>query len=249
MTNKKNTNKSLGSKLLLGIVCTLMTVITTISGFCLVLASISDFYAKSEETLVNDYVNSQINMTMDDIVRSELLGIRLSNYSRLNLAYDIYDSKEKSNFLEEETEEKIAEKGIVEDDLVVYVSLGNPKLDNPSSYTLESLREWKNTQNEKGADLHTGDVTYVNSDTVPVGHVISVESTNVGARMNPVISLGKNLYVVDKDVSWAEAIGKTEEQIRKLCNDNGLNYTVQYEKEGDGTKINTVLKIERIAID
>ncbi|MCQ2481987.1 MAG: sensor histidine kinase [Clostridia bacterium] len=71
-----------------------MTVITTISGFCLVLASISDFYAKSEETLVNDYVNSQINMTMDDIVHSELLGIRLSNYSRLNLAYDIYDSKE-----------------------------------------------------------------------------------------------------------------------------------------------------------
>ena len=145
--------------------------------------------------------------------------------------------------------QSIAEKGIVEDDLVVYVSLGNPRLDNPSSYTLESLREWKNTQNEKGADLHTGDVTYVNSDTVPVGHVISVESTNVGARMNPVISLGKNLYVVDKDVSWAEAIGKTEEQIRKLCSDNGLNYTVQYEKEGDGTKINTVLKIELIAID
>lgn len=93
MTNKTHKNKSLGSKILLGIVCTLMATVTVIGGFCLILAIIEDFYTKSEEYLVNDYVDSQISMTMDDIVHSELLGIRLNNYSRLNLAYDIHDSK------------------------------------------------------------------------------------------------------------------------------------------------------------
>ncbi len=130
MTNKTHKNKSLGSIILLGIVCTLTAVVTAIGGFCMILAGIENFYTKSEETLVNDYVNLQISMTMDDIAHSELLGIRLSNYSRLNLAYDIYDSK--GNIVaSESSENQVFIQGITQTVTSVYeVSKSHSEIDD-----------------------------------------------------------------------------------------------------------------------
>lgn len=150
--------------------------------------------------------------------------------------------------------QSIAENQIVEGEITVVYSLGIPKLDTPSAYTLETLREWKNGVNEYAADLHTGNVTYRNSDSVPAWHVIEVDSTTCGSNLNPVISKGKNIFLKDKDVEggtalkWNEVTTMDEASIRELANYNGINFEVRYDSSYT-VDINKVINITRCDIN
>lgn len=143
---------------------------------------------------------------------------------------------------------------VVEDELIMVVSLGKPKLD--SSTTVEELRLWKETVNADGADVHVGNTTYENSDTVGAGKIIRMNYSNyvpVGASLDPVVSLGKNIFLKDIKVTsedheitleWEHVKDYTEDQIRKLCEDNKVNYKVSYINKQDVDN-NKVVEVTR----
>lgn len=132
---------------------------------------------------------------------------------------------------------------IIEEDLTIIVSLGEP--DVSGKKTLEELRLWKQEVNALGADVHIGNETYENSDTVPEGQIIKMNYSKyvrVGKALDPVISKGKNTYLInkivykedkttvdpDKSLYWADAPWYNEDQIRELCDYNSISYEVKY---------------------
>ena len=135
--------------------------------------------------------------------------------------------------------QSVAEGAIVTGDITITVSLGKPDLSG--AITLSGLKQLISDYNQDGAGLGIGNVTEENSDDVPVGNLITTYGeVNVGTKINPVVSKGKNIWLVDKPgegenpgLSWSEVITDIgrydEDQIRELCEYNKVNYEVKYE--------------------
>ena len=144
------------------------------------------------------------------------------------------------------------EKGkIVTDEFTIVVSLGNPVF---TGTTYRELKAWINEVNEKGANLSRAEKQYVNSDTVPVGELISYGSTYCGSTLHPVISAGKNLLLHDditNGLYWTDVLTVpfNESKIRTLCKANeGVSCVFEYSNTNDEASprnISEVLSIRR----
>ena len=167
-----------------------------------------------------------------------------SRWASKNGVY-LYTEYEYSNSNKDEVISQSIEEGkIIKEDMTVVISLGKPDLSGASD--LSSLKSLIKELNKQGAGLSIGDVSYENSDTVSVNGLISGYGTvNIGTKLNPVISKGKNIWLVDKPdevvenedgsettipgLHWDKVLEYDEDQIRELCELNSVNYEVKYE--------------------
>ncbi len=128
------------------------------------------------------------------------------------------------------------------------ISLGNI-VDVPSSYAGQTyhdfggLHDWKDKQNELGANI-TIERSFEFSDTVPAKAIIRHDmAVEVGGTLHVVVSKGRNVLLKDGEVTWADlASGNnvTEEQARKLCDDNEVTYEIKYMYDGSRPNGNVV---------
>lgn len=143
--------------------------------------------------------------------------------------------------------QSISEGTIIDDEFTVVVSLGKPDFDY-TGMTYDDLYDWVASVNEYGANISIGKKTYKNSDTVPVGQIISMNDTKVNGVLNPVISEGKNIFVKDyNSLIWtdinANPINYSEDDIRTLLEYNGLTYEIEYINKPN-YEINKLVKVE-----
>jgi len=111
-----------------------------------------------------------------------------------------------------------------------------------STNGVEGLHEYKDAQNEKGADITTSKTTAFD-DVVPAGYVIKNDlEVEVGGTLYIVISRGKNVWLEDvtytddegnvHELKWSNIIGMSEEEARKLCGED-VNFEIVYINNGD----------------
>lgn len=188
------------------------------------------------------YAKSLIGLSIEDV-----------EYWAENNKIELIEKQIYSNNYDENTiiSQSIEEGKIVKDEMIVEVSLGIPKFDINEGKSYQELKEWINDVNKKGANIAKGTKTEKNSDTVPVGNVISTNLIRVGATLDPVISIGKNIYL--NSVDWNECVNDRgcvkenvdESKIRQICEKyNDVNFEFVYEsysREG----VSNVISIER----
>ncbi|MBQ6493099.1 MAG: PASTA domain-containing protein [Erysipelotrichaceae bacterium] len=111
---------------------------------------------------------------------------------------------------------------------------------------VEGLHEFKDAQNDKGADISTSK-SHEFDDVVPAGYVISNDrEVEVGGTLHVVISKGKNILLEDLPITdadgnvtetlrWSDlasgASGMNEEKARKLCGED-VNFIIDYVNNG-----------------
>ena len=144
----------------------------------------------------------------------------------------LYTEYEYSNSNKNDVISQSIEEGkIVKEDMTVVISLGKPDLS--SATDLSSLKSLVKELNKQGAGLSVGDISYENSDSVPVnGLITTYGNVNIGTTLKPVVSIGKNIWLTDDEennLHWANVLEYNEEQIRQLCEFNKVNYEVKYE--------------------
>ncbi len=170
----------------------------------------------------------------------------------LDMSEGLYSSQAKDTVLSQSKSPKalIDPQDVVE----LTMSLGNI-VDLERSYVGEEyhatngLHDWKEKQNDLGADISVNR-TRDFSDVWPPGVIIRHDnSVYVGGTLNCVISRGKNILLRDGDVTWADLAagnGVTEDEARKLCEEQGVNYAVEYvNKAGSGKQNGDVLYAQR----
>ncbi len=151
---------------------------------------------------------------------------------------------------------------IIKDDdiLVVGISLGKPKLDDPVGKTDSELQDIINGLNEEGANLSINpSYTYEINDLAPgsIIRVSNLSSVTVGTKLNLVISEGKNILLDDytsttepaTNVTWAQVVATPssyhEVDINNLCGANtGVTCKITYQNS-DTADNSEVISISR----
>ncbi len=159
--------------------------------------------------------------------------------------------------------QSITDGTIIKDDdiLIVGISLGKPKLDDPTNTTVSALQEIISELNELGANLSINpSYAYEINDSVAAGNIIRISnlgSITVGTKLNLVISEGKNILLDDytntttpaENVTWAEVVANPnsfqEVDINNLCGANaGVTCKITYQNS-DTLIDSTVISISR----
>lgn len=168
-----------------------------------------------------------------------------------SIVNEVYDNHEKGTVLYQnpKANTSLGDKGTIE----LKVSMGDPEFSGAS--TLEELKKWIDTVNEKEAEISISSVDYQLNDSVPAGNIISISPTpRACSSLHVIISSGKNIWLSDVPndegegfkITWAEAAISgilDEKQIRELCEYNKVNYKVTY--VSSDVKANHVVSVTR----
>lgn len=172
-----------------------------------------------------------------------------------------YKEEYSSDYSEGDIVSQSLKKGaIIENDLVIVVSLGEPVLEKSlNSIGISEFRAWKEEVNSKGADVHDDFIDVISED-VPVGNIIRMEGATkiaenkyrvpVGTRLKIYVSEGNNIYLGEyssegKTYNWNDVEGKTEDEIKELCKLSKVNYQIQYVSAISDDQIHTVKSVTR----
>lgn len=148
---------------------------------------------------------------------------------------------------------------IIENDLVIVVSLGEPVLEkNLNNIGISEFRAWKEEVNSKGADVHDDFIDVISED-VPVGNIVRMEGATkiaenkyrvpVGTRLIIYVSEGNNIYLggypkKEPKYYWDIATKYNEDEIKELCELSKVNYQIKY-VEGTQEQIHKVKSVTR----